>query len=109
MTAIATTQLSEARSHSMYFVAREELPELFKRTQHHVYFHMQNVLEGPIHDDLMAHHKGITVAELAKCLPWIPLNSAIFLYSSAGFSSIILAALAALQTTRELFLVREGD
>jgi len=109
MNPLPAIHLTDMRKARITFVERSDLAALSQLARNYVYFHLQGTPHDAEQDSRISQHLGITSVELAKCLPWIPGSSSIFLHSFEGFTPVLLAELKALPTDRELLLVNDSE
>lgn len=81
---------SKPRSSRLHFVSKEVNISSRASDPRHLLFHLQGV--GPSVERMKDSPKtlGISLGELEKCIPWIPMDSAIFISSGEGFAPTML-------------------
>ncbi len=96
---------SRPRSPRLHFVSKEVNISSHASEPNHIVFHLQGI--GPSDDRAKDSPKtlGLSLGELEKCIPWIPMDSAIFISSGEGFAPTMLNRIRSLETTRDLYLI----
>jgi hypothetical protein len=96
---------SKPKSPRLHFVTKEVNISSHASEPHHLVFHLQGI--GPSTDRTKNSPKtlGLSLSELEKCIPWIPMDSAIFISSGGGFAPTMLKRIKDLETSRDLYLI----
>jgi hypothetical protein len=96
---------SKPKSPRLHFVSKEVNISSHALEPNHIVFHLQGI-ELP-NDQAKDSPKtlGLSLSELEKCIPWVPMDSAIFISSGEGFAPTVLNRIKSLETTRDLYLI----
>jgi hypothetical protein len=93
---------TKPKSPRLHFVSKEVNISSHASEPHHILFQLQAIGSS---NDRPKDAPGLSLSELEKCIPWIPMDSAIFLSSGEGFAPAMLNRIKSLETTRDLYLI----
>lgn len=108
MTVLPILETANPRRLHIHLVRQEDLAALYQRQLHHVFLRIQAIANDVGESNPATDHLGITVVEVAKCLPWIPANSIVVLACFGGWSPLLRLKLTNLHSDRELFLLDDA-
>jgi hypothetical protein len=89
----------------LHFVRQEQTIGPHGGNPHHIVFELQDSQSSGEEVKNSPKMHGISMNELEKCIPWVPLDNTIFIGCSGGFSPSAINHLKNLDTTRDLYLI----
>lgn len=96
---------SRVKSPRLHFLTKEANISSRRAEPRHIVFHLQGIVRFEDISGSSRKDFGISLNELEKCIPWVPMDHAIFIDCAEGFTPTVLKRLKSLNTTRDLYLI----